>query len=307
MVTASSGGSTYSYAYNGLGDRLQQTTDSVTTSYVLDIAAGLTQVLVDGETTFLYGNGRIGEANGTQWGYYATDALGSVRQIVDSAGAAQFAQSYEPYGDVLESIGVGESSYGFAGEWTDSTGLQYLRARYYNTGIGRFTTRDTYSGDYQFPLTLNRWMYAIGNPLYFVDPSGHSVQGQPKICPNSTVLGPSGRCTDWVLEMNDQYLDESIDWDNLAVIEGYNLKESQTLMGRIWSNYIKIIAIKRGIGMMMSILLYMISIRLVYGGRQTESKLILRKNFWNSLERANEGFVLRNFASNGGNILTKNS
>ena len=66
---------------------------------------------------------------------------------------------------MLESIGVGESSYGFAGEWTDSTGLQYLRARYYNTGIGRFLTRDTWGGNYSDPLSLNRWAYVQGNPV----------------------------------------------------------------------------------------------------------------------------------------------
>ena len=96
-----------------------------------------------------------------------------MRQIVDGSGVVQYYQSFEPYGDVLESIGVGESSYGFAGEWTDSTGLQYLRARYYNSGIGRFTTRDTYSGDYQYPLSLNRWMYVSGNPVMYIDPSGN--------------------------------------------------------------------------------------------------------------------------------------
>jgi hypothetical protein len=55
--------------------------------------------------------------------------------------------------------------------------LQYLRARYYDTGIGRFTTRDTYEGDYQYPLTLNRWMYVNGNPIVFTDPSGNFCLG----------------------------------------------------------------------------------------------------------------------------------
>ncbi|MBI3159529.1 MAG: hypothetical protein HYZ26_08035 [Chloroflexi bacterium] len=34
------GGVTYTYAYNGDGDRLQQTVDGVTTNYTLDLAAG---------------------------------------------------------------------------------------------------------------------------------------------------------------------------------------------------------------------------------------------------------------------------
>ena len=40
---------TASYAYNGQGDRLQQTIGITTTNYTLDLAAGLTQVLDDGD------------------------------------------------------------------------------------------------------------------------------------------------------------------------------------------------------------------------------------------------------------------
>jgi RHS repeat-associated protein len=68
--------------------------------------------------------------------------------------------------------GEGGSNYSYAGEWTDSTGLQYLRARYYNTGIGSFLTRDTWGGDYYDPLSLNHWAYVQGNPVNYVDPSG---------------------------------------------------------------------------------------------------------------------------------------
>lgn len=50
-----------SYRYNGLGDRLQQTVDEVTTDYTLDLAAGLTKVLGDETFTYLYGNGRIAQ------------------------------------------------------------------------------------------------------------------------------------------------------------------------------------------------------------------------------------------------------
>jgi YD repeat-containing protein len=51
----------YSYAYNGLGDRLSQTSNSVTTNYTLDLNAGLTQVLGDGTNTYLYGMNRISQ------------------------------------------------------------------------------------------------------------------------------------------------------------------------------------------------------------------------------------------------------
>ena len=57
-----------------------------------------------------------------------TDALGSVRQLVDENGTLTLTQAYQPYGESLTSDGSGTSSYGFTSEWTDATGLQYLRA-----------------------------------------------------------------------------------------------------------------------------------------------------------------------------------
>ncbi len=41
-----------------------------------------------------------------------------------------------------------------------------------NLAVGRFITRDTFAGDYNSPLSLNRWMYVQGNPVMFTDPSG---------------------------------------------------------------------------------------------------------------------------------------
>src|SRR3989337_1277055 len=70
-----------SYGYNGLGDRLSQTVNSVTTNYTLDMATGLTQVLADGTNTSLSGPGPIGEQQPgkpnpyTPWG---RDPLGAL-------------------------------------------------------------------------------------------------------------------------------------------------------------------------------------------------------------------------------------
>ena len=141
----------------------------------MDLNAGLTQVLADGSNTYLYGQGRVAEQTGATWTYYHADALGSVRQLSNSADALTLGQSFEPYGDKLTTQGTGSSNYGYTGEWTDGTGLINLRARYMNTGVGRFMTRDTWAGDYNRPLSLNRWNYVEGNPVNYTDPSGHCI------------------------------------------------------------------------------------------------------------------------------------
>ncbi len=57
----------------------------------------------------------------------------------------------------------------------DASGLTYLRARYIDSGTGRFISRDTWAGNYNRPLSLNRWNYTEGNPVNFTDPTGYKT------------------------------------------------------------------------------------------------------------------------------------
>ena len=85
LKQATQGANTYTFAYNGVGDRLSQTVGITTTRYVLDPAAGLTQVLSDGTNTYVYGNGRIAQYQADMQ-YFGADGLGSVRQLYDATG-----------------------------------------------------------------------------------------------------------------------------------------------------------------------------------------------------------------------------
>ncbi len=73
--------------------------------------------------SYLYGLSRIGELQPGGFVYHLTDALGSVRQLVDETATVRLAQSYEPYGKVLSSSGDGDSAYGFDGEAVFSSAL----------------------------------------------------------------------------------------------------------------------------------------------------------------------------------------
>ncbi len=104
----------------------------------------------------------------------APDALGSVRQVVDPAGSVTLAQSYDPFGNPLTSAGSDSSAFGYTGEQVDaSTGLVYLRARYYISGTGRFLTPDPWTGEPLDPRSLPpAYLYVGDNPINHVDPSG---------------------------------------------------------------------------------------------------------------------------------------
>jgi hypothetical protein len=53
--------------------------------------------------------------------------------------------------------------------------LVFLRARYYDPGIGRFISKDPFPGVPSLPSTLHPYQYALNNPINLVDPSGEII------------------------------------------------------------------------------------------------------------------------------------
>ncbi len=146
LRTVVQGANTYTFTYNGVGDRLSQTIGITTTRYVLDPAAGLTQVLADGTNTYLYGNARLAQYQASMQ-YFGADGLGSVRQIYDASGQVVGSSRYDPFGNVMSQSGAtsvygftGEEYHGFPGGEFDPLGWVYLRARYYSSYLNRFVT-----------------------------------------------------------------------------------------------------------------------------------------------------------------------
>lgn len=76
--------------------------------------------------------------------------------------------TYGAYGGLTGSTGSQTTPLGFAGEYTEAqSGLQYLRARFYDPVTGQFLSRDPIES-----LTRQPYSYANGNPLNLTDPSG---------------------------------------------------------------------------------------------------------------------------------------
>ncbi len=99
--------------------------------------------------------------------YYATNRLGSVIGMVDSAGVLTDQYLYSPFG-VEEPLSASGNPFRYPGRYYDGeTGLYYYRSRYYDTG-GRFLEPDSilYDGD------LNLYAYVGGDPINNVDPLG---------------------------------------------------------------------------------------------------------------------------------------
>jgi len=101
--------------------------------------------------------------------WYVYDGLGSVVGEVDASGNLTSSPKYDVYGAVRANGGTATSKQGFVGSLghvSDDTGLVYMRARYYDSSIGRFISEDPdYNGG-------NWFSYADANPVNKVDADG---------------------------------------------------------------------------------------------------------------------------------------
>jgi len=93
------------------------------------------------------------------------DALGSVRGLSDGNGHWTYFTQYKPFGQEYGTQGT-DPKLKFTGQWRDTaTGLYYLFRRFYDPEVGRFLSQDRILGHLTVSQSLNRYVYAVNNPL----------------------------------------------------------------------------------------------------------------------------------------------
>jgi RHS repeat-associated protein len=170
------------YTYTGDGLRVAQSVSGVETAFTWDLAAGLAQVLSTSDgVLYLHGLDLIAEQRSGDWWYPLGDALGGVRQWTDDSGSVTYAGGYTPFGVELWREGSTASAWGYTGKWWDAdAALLYLRARWYAPGVGRFTQRDVWAGDWLRPQSLHAYVYVENNAVNLTDPTGMSWAVPPE-------------------------------------------------------------------------------------------------------------------------------
>ncbi|MDP5138540.1 hypothetical protein ORJ04_21570, partial [Rheinheimera baltica] len=140
--------------------------------------------------TYLYGDDLISQSSAGQTHSFHYDGLGSTRLLSDAAGNVSDSYSYAAFGELLNSSGETDNAYLFTGEqYDDSVDNYYLRARYYNPEIGRFTRQDEWLGRDSEPVTLNKYLYANSDGANWIDPSGYfSLQETMTVIRGSNIL-----------------------------------------------------------------------------------------------------------------------
>ena len=101
--------------------------------------------------------------------FYIVDEQGSTTLITNNSADIANEYYYDAFGNVLESKEDIHNRITYMGQQFDNyTQQYYLRARFYNPSIGRFTQEDIYRGD-----GLNLYAYCRNNPVMYYDPSGY--------------------------------------------------------------------------------------------------------------------------------------
>jgi RHS repeat-associated protein len=160
-------------AYDGNGLRASDTsTQWGAQSFVWNTTSSVPDLLMDSTNAYIFaGSGTPAEQVNLSSGtieYLAADSLGSVRGVVTSSGSKAASVNYDSWGNPETSGGL--SSYtplGFAGAYTDASGIIYLIGRYYDPATGQFLSVDPKLNQSNEP-----YEYADGDPVSLTDPDG---------------------------------------------------------------------------------------------------------------------------------------
>lgn len=177
-VTDETTGAATTYTYFGDGLRATKAKNGAETRYVylnghvieeLDAAGNVLARNIWGNELLFRKDFASGKG-----GYYGYNSHGDVVSITDGSGNELNRYEYDTWGNIVSKTEGMSNPFAYSGEmYDDESGLYYLRARYYDPKVGRFVSEDTYKGQVDNPLSLNRYTYGHNNPLRFVDPTGH--------------------------------------------------------------------------------------------------------------------------------------
>lgn len=182
-----------SYGYDADGQRVSKTTPTGTTQFLIDPTTSWPQVVMEStgtqRVTYTWGDSLTQQARGVAGSVASAPVedliplqghLGTTVAAIDRNGAVvetyergAFGESDAALGDTLR------LKHQYVGEyWDEASGAVYLRARWYRPDVGRFVSIDPIVAGPADPRAQNTYVYAIGDPVHRVDPSGAMSMGE---------------------------------------------------------------------------------------------------------------------------------
>jgi RHS repeat-associated protein len=158
--------------YDGPGVRAPATTAAGTPGFVWNTLPAVPQLLMDSANAYIWtGTAAPPEQvklNSGTITYLVSDDIGSIRGTVNNSGTLTGTTNYDAWGNPETTGGLTVTTpIGYAGGYTDPTGLIYLINRYYDPATGQFTSLDPLVSQ-----TLAPYGYADGDPVIGTDRNG---------------------------------------------------------------------------------------------------------------------------------------
>ena len=174
---------TWRFTYDGFGRRIKRGRDGWSAQFLWDGGRLFMSLSGSGGTLeATYSNlpgldAPLAQTRGSSTSYYATDDLGSVEGLFNGSGV-QNQDRYYPWGEPQVASGSVSNPLRYAGlPWNKHTGLSYMRARYYDPGLGRFISEDPLG----LSAGINPYVYAANSPMNATDPTGMDVCWQQMV------------------------------------------------------------------------------------------------------------------------------
>jgi RHS repeat-associated protein len=174
------------YVYDDAGRRIRKTVGGTSVDYIYDVAGNaVAEINSSGawnRVEVYAGGGHLatyyGGTGGTTY-FHHHDWLGSARVRTNMQGMVAEACSNLPFGDLQQCTNSDLSPLHFTGQQRDGEpgleGLDYFKARYYSSSIGRFMTPDpggvAFSDPWN-PQSWNLYSYVQNDPVINLDPDG---------------------------------------------------------------------------------------------------------------------------------------
>jgi RHS repeat-associated protein len=186
LISTTNAGTTTTYTYDGDNRRVSASTSGGTDlRYIWDPLAesGLPEVALErnpnGDLVRRYMHGPLGPlslTNSSATFNYHRDPLGSITDVTNASGTAQWRYTYEAYGAQRSATDVSgsapENRLRFTGQYLDPETSEYhLRARQYDPATGRFNGLDPVDSSDTSPYD-SAYGYANARPTVLTDPSG---------------------------------------------------------------------------------------------------------------------------------------
>ncbi|WP_171092235.1 RHS repeat-associated core domain-containing protein [Usitatibacter rugosus] len=191
LVEVKNAGSTiarYRYNAEGLRDEIEGQRRTTWVNGFAYLDKSITNSLLAKYETHANGRSPIVAITGSGNEYLHSDALGSSTLSTNGAGGQNAITSFDAWGNSATS-GSTINKFGYTGHEMDGdTGLVYFKARYYDSELGRFISADPYEGEAPVPVSWNSYLYASGNPLFYIDKQGYAGE-PPEIEQRGRVIG----------------------------------------------------------------------------------------------------------------------